>query len=212
MKTIPSVFFFKFSYFRYRLTPNCIEKFNLSTAEEQSPVKTIISNWAFCSEKLMHGNPSGLDNSICTVGSLLKFYKGSKPISVHLKMPLNVMLVNTCVDRSTATLVKHVVDLRSSHKELVDHIMNAMSSVVEDIIQVIMHVFFYLWNWQIILQFFQILETGEENYFENFERLITINNNLLRSLGVSHAKLEQIFTISEQCGFSSKLTGAGGGG
>lgn len=39
-----------------------------------------------------------------------------------------------------------------------------------------------------------------------------INNNLLRSLGVSHPRLERVFSISEAHGFASKLTGAGGGG
>lgn len=84
----------------------------------------------------MHGNPSGLDNTICTVGSLLKFYKGSKPIKVLLKMPLNVLLVNTRVDRSTVTLVQKVADLRIAHTDLVDHVLAAMGSLVEDIIRV----------------------------------------------------------------------------
>lgn len=44
------------------------------------------------------------------------------------------------------------------------------------------------------------------------KRLITINNNLLRALGVSHPVLEEIFAISERLGFSAKLTGAGAGG
>ena len=42
--------------------------------------------------------------------------------------------------------------------------------------------------------------------------MVTTNNNLLRSLGVSHPSLEKIFTIADYSGFSSKLTGAGGGG
>lgn len=40
----------------------------------------------------------------------------------------------------------------------------------------------------------------------------SINNNLLRSIGVSHPVLEKIFTIAETNNFSCKLTGAGGGG
>lgn len=47
---------------------------------------------------------------------------------------------------------------------------------------------------------------------DELKRLFTINNNLLRSIGVSHPKLEQIFAISEQLGFGVKLTGAGVGG
>lgn len=61
----------------------------------------------------------------------------------------------------------------------------------------------------------QILENGDANCDEAFPelgRLLRINNNLLRSIGVSHPSLEQIFAISERHGFASKLTGAGGGG
>lgn len=53
--------------------------------------------------------------------------------------------------------------------------------------------------------------SDEENY-EKLKRLFTINNNLLRALGVSHPVLEEIFSISERWGFGAKLTGAGGGG
>lgn len=59
---------------------------------------------------------------------------------------------------------------------------------------------------------FQILEDEPSN--ENFDQLrglFTINNNLLRSIGVSHPALEEIFAISERNGFSCKLTGAGAG-
>lgn len=84
----------------------------------------------------MHGNPSGLDNTICTVGQMLKFYKGVAPISVHLRVPLNVVLVNTAVERSTLTLVQKVATLKAQHGELVGHVLNAMGTLVEDVISV----------------------------------------------------------------------------
>lgn len=39
-----------------------------------------------------------------------------------------------------------------------------------------------------------------------------MNHNLLKTIGVSHPALEEIFRISNSLGFGSKLTGAGGGG
>lgn len=64
--------------------------------------------------------------------------------------------------------------------------------------------------------FTQILEnenstSDEENYLK-LKRLFSINNNLLRVLGVSHPVLEEIFYISESLDFGVKLTGAGAGG
>lgn len=84
----------------------------------------------------MHGNPSGLDNTICTFGSLLKFRKGQAWTEVELRRPLHVLMVNTGVDRSTATLVAKVAALRAEFPELLGHLLDGMGSVVEDIIRV----------------------------------------------------------------------------
>lgn len=84
----------------------------------------------------MHGNPSGLDNTICTFGSLLKFRKGHAWTEVELHRPLNVLMINTGVDRSTATLVAKVAALRVEFPELLGHLLDGMGSVVEDIIAV----------------------------------------------------------------------------
>lgn len=122
-------------YALYRLAPACtIATFNASSAD----VKRTISEWAFCSERLMHGNPSGLDNTICTMGNLLRFRKGEQPEPVALAQPLNVLLVNTRVDRSTATLVAQVAALKTAYPPLVQHLLDAMGTVVEDIIKVIL--------------------------------------------------------------------------
>lgn len=165
------------------------------TLEERSEIKTNISNWAFCSEKLMHGNPSGVDNTVCTFGQLVKFSRGSKPSMLSLQAPLNVLLINTGVNRSTATLVQNVANLKQSHPEIIEHILNAMGSVVDDVVGVVTN------------------DPPESiEYFPKLERLVSINNNLLRALFVSHPVLEKIFSICERNGFSSKLTGAGGGG
>lgn len=85
----------------------------------------------------MHGNPSGLDNTICTFGNIVKFYKGIAPIEVHLSNPLNILLVDTKISRSTAKLVEKVANLRNDHPKLVDHIMSAMGELVEDAVTIL---------------------------------------------------------------------------
>lgn len=85
----------------------------------------------------MHGNPSGLDNTICTFGNIVKFYKGIAPIDVHLSMPLNILLVDTKVSRSTAKLVENVSNLRRDHPKLIDHVMSAMGELVEDAVGIL---------------------------------------------------------------------------
>lgn len=45
-----------------------------------------------------------------------------------------------------------------------------------------------------------------------FKNLAKINNHLLISLGVGHAKIEHICTLMSRYGIHPKMTGAGGGG
>lgn len=84
----------------------------------------------------MHGTPSGLDNAICTFGNLFKFYKGAKPITVKLNTALNILVVDTGVSRSTANVVKQVADLRGEYPQLIGSIMDAMGSLVDDVVLV----------------------------------------------------------------------------
>lgn len=124
-------------YAMVRLNATYIDKYNnRSTPDEQNAIKSIISNWAFCSEKIMHGNPSGLDNTICTFGGVVKFYRGVKPIPVTLNVPLNILLVNTGVSRSTVGMVRKVSDRIETNPVAMECIFGAMGAVVEDAVKV----------------------------------------------------------------------------
>ncbi|GAB0097097.1 Mevalonate kinase [Sergentomyia squamirostris] len=173
-----------------------IDDFEKLNETQQHEIKERISTWAFFSEKIMHGNPSGLDNTICTFGNVVKFYKGHPPADIKLTCSLPILLVDSGVGRSTASLVSKVSDLRTRHPKLVDSIFDTMKYLVEDAVDILEHITHI---------------TDTEN-FNKLENLISMNNNLLRCLGVSHPALEKIFVIAEQYGFHAKLSGAGGGG
>lgn len=154
----------------------------------------LISNLAFESEKIMHLSPSGVDNTICTYGGILKFAKGQgfSKISIPKQNKLNVLLVDSGVSRNTANLVAHVKDQHDKFPKLFESIFNSMQIIVEE----------------------AILKYSNENHFDfkAIENLFDVNSGLLRAIGVSHPSLELIFRIASKNGFSSKLTGAGGGG
>lgn len=67
----------------------------------------LINSWAFEAEKIMHGNPSGVDNSVSVFGGILRFRKA---VLTPLQNPgqLRILLVNTQVSRSTKALVAKV--------------------------------------------------------------------------------------------------------
>ncbi|XP_052868245.1 uncharacterized protein LOC128274177 [Anopheles cruzii] len=169
---------------------------------QQSPeLLAKISGWAFDSEIIMHEKPSGIDNMVCTYGQLIRFRRGdSEHRNIRLRVPLHVLIVDSGVSRSTAQLVATAAKRRSLFPRTVGRILDAMGELVEEVIE--------------------LLETptgtddddGGVSDYTRLRTIVNINNNLLRSLGVSHPALERIFQLAERHGFDCKLTGAGGGG
>lgn len=151
-----------------------------------------ISQWAFDSEVLMHERPSGIDNTICTYGKLVKFLRGKTPEAISTSTKIDILIVDTKVSRSTSQLVAKVAKFKERFPRLASSIFDAMGYLVSDVVA--------------------ILESSNENTFKDLNNLVEVNNNLLRSIGVSHESLEKIFATSSRHGFNSKLTGAGGGG
>ena len=164
----------------------------------------LINSWAHIGEKIMHGNPSGLDNTISTFGGTLSFRKdlenSGKPI--FSKIPncpaLRTLITNTKVPRETKVLVANVRKLREEKQEYVDNIWKGIDEIVNT---------------------FQNLVTDEEKMgkedeylYKAISSLFERNQNLLRNVGVSHPSLEIVCNHSKKFGFITKLTGAGGGG
>lgn len=118
--------------------PNFVKTFNESASfEEREELNNIVSSWAFLSERIMHGTPSGLDNTVCTFGNVVQFTKNPKRfINVAVKMTINIMLVNTGVSRNTSEVVRKAKQLKDDHTKLIGHILDAMGALVEDVVEV----------------------------------------------------------------------------
>ncbi|KAH8290532.1 hypothetical protein KR054_003795 [Drosophila jambulina] len=163
----------------------------------QDENQALISTWAFESERVNHGNPSGLDNTVCTYGGMLRYVKGQGFQSLKIQKPLSILLVDSKVSRSTADIVAKVRHLAEGFPQLIEAIWQAC----EELVTAAVPLYESFGNAQ-----------DDSAKFEKLERLFQINNDLLKAIGVSHPKLEQIFTIAFKRGFFSKLTGAGAGG
>lgn len=126
------------TYSLARTTPTFVTDFNHSTTDdEKSYFLNTVSSWAFLSERIMHGNPSGLDNAICTFGNVVQFTKKPQIITnVASKMKLNILLVNSGVSRNTLQVVEKVKRLRTQHEQLIDMVLNAMGILVHDVVRV----------------------------------------------------------------------------
>nr|AKO63320.1 mevalonate kinase [Leptinotarsa decemlineata] len=169
----------------------------------------MICNWAYCAEKIVHGTPSGLDNSICTYGSIVEFRKGlpAKPLGINCLFKL--LLINTKVPRETKVIVSNVAKLRDKYPDLVNNILNAMDDLAFNALQTIKALS------ELEASGDKIQDHQAINIKQCYEQLgepFSMNHNLLSALGTPHIKLDEAVTILNQQGLHGKLTGAGGGG
>ncbi|KAF2769331.1 mevalonate kinase [Teratosphaeria nubilosa] len=160
-----------------------------------------INRWAFVGEMLIHGNPSGVDNTVATNGHAVLFQRKdyTKPPSVSIlrdfpELPL--LLIDTNHAKSTAAEVAKVGQLKSAHPAVTGHIFEAIDSITRSAHDVV---------------------TGDDpgsiESITHLGELMTVNHGLLTSLGVSHPRLERLRYLVDQAGVGwTKLTGAGGGG
>lgn len=164
----------------------------------------LINTWAFVGELCIHGNPSGVDNTVATRGRAVLFkrkQRGQPPTVTPLNdFPvLPLLLVNTKQSRSTATEVAKVQTLLDAFPSVINPILDAVDRITETAHELIAG-----------------LGTGEShgaNVIESLGSLVRLNHGLLVTLGVSHPRLERIRTLVEEAGVGyTKLTGAGGGG
>lgn len=159
-----------------------------------------INRWAFVYEMCIHGNPSGVDNTVATQGKAVVFQRTDqttvRPLWHFPELPL--LLIDTRQAKSTAHEVAKVGRLKSTHPKLVGSILDAMDTVAGSAAELLTDDEF---------------DEEEEESLGKLGELMTINHGLLASLGVSHPRLERIRELIDHEGVGwTKLTGAGGGG
>jgi len=160
--------------------------------------KDLICAWALMSEKIMHGTPSGIDNSVATYGGVVTFCSGSmSPVSDLVG--LDILLTNTCVGRNTRQLVSAVKERYTMFPKVLEQIMEAVENLSLAALDTMES-----------CRVKQFSNCTEE--FSRLESLVDMNQGLLASLGVSHPSLERVIQITGAHGLHTKLTGAGGGG
>lgn len=164
----------------------------------------LISKWGFCAEKIIHGNPSGIDNTICTYGSLVSFRKGRAPFVLQCKKDMKCILVDTKVPKNTAEQVKKVAELKEKYPIIVEGILDAIEHITTEALD-------YLIQLKDQEQL-NIKLVGKKNCYAELGELAELNHGLLRTLGVSHESVESVIHILSKFSIKGKLTGAGGGG
>ncbi|XP_065018006.1 mevalonate kinase-like isoform X2 [Musa acuminata AAA Group] len=157
----------------------------------------LVNRWAFEGEKIIHGKPSGIDNTVSTFGGMIQFRSGEL---THIKSsaPLRMLITNTKVGRNTKALVAGVSERASRHPDAMASVFTAVDFISKELSAII----------QSPAQD-DISITARE---EKIEELMEMNQGLLQCMGVSHAAIETVLRTMLKYKLASKLTGAGGGG
>ncbi|WP_158224713.1 mevalonate kinase [Agaribacterium haliotis] len=155
-----------------------------------------INELAFACEKLAHGNPSGLDNSLACYGGLFRFqrlHSGVDLKALSLAQPLNFLVALSGKQGFTAKTVARVRQLWLKNKTLYDELFEQMGELTREAEAIL------------------AVDTAVDKV--KLGKLINRNQACLRQLGVSCAEIEDILELASAGGATAgKLTGSGDGG
>ncbi|MHA1506764.1 MAG: mevalonate kinase [Candidatus Asgardarchaeia archaeon] len=148
-----------------------------------------INSIAYEAEKIVHGSPSGIDNTIATFGGAI-YYKKPQMKKFEVKAELPLIVGDTGIERRTRDLVEKVRKLYDENKDIVSNIFSIMGEISK-----------------------KAYEYMLEGKIDALGTLMNLNHGLLVSLGVSNIHLDRLVNTALGSGaLGAKLTGAGGGG
>ncbi|KAF7143827.1 hypothetical protein RHSIM_Rhsim05G0142700 [Rhododendron simsii] len=157
----------------------------------------LVNKWAFEGEKIIHGKPSGIDNTVSTYGNMIKF-KSGELTRLKSNTPIKMLITNTNVGRNTKALVAGVSERTVRHPTAMAAVFKAVDSISNEVAPIIQS-----------SAHDDIAATEKE---DKLEELMEMNQGLLQCMGVSHASIETVLRTTLKYKLASKLTGAGGGG
>ena len=96
-----------------------------SKSPETSPDLEAICQAGFMGEKMIHGNPSGIDNTIVTYGGMISYVAGE---TTHIENTpsLPLLIVETGVPRQTKAMVEKVCTLSEQFPTIANQIFDAI--------------------------------------------------------------------------------------
>lgn len=157
---------------------------------DETPSEAEVSELVFEAEKLLHGTPSGIDNTVIAYEQPVYFIKGQPPEPFTVAQPFHLLIADTGLPSPTKITVG---DVRAAWQNEPER-YNALFGAIGEIANVArVH-----------------LERGEP---EALGPLMNRNHALLRKMGVSCAELDTLVEAALNVGaLGAKLSGGGRGG
>jgi mevalonate kinase len=149
-----------------------------------------INSLAYEIEKLHHGTPSGIDNTVVTYARPVYFVRGQPIETFKVGAPFTLVIADTGVRAPTKESVGDVRKLWEVDKPRWEKVFDEIGGIVQNAKEKI--------------------ENGE---WRSLGPLMDANHALLQSLTVSSPELDYLIEIARQSGASgAKLSGGGRGG
>jgi mevalonate kinase len=149
-----------------------------------------VNKLAFEAEKLHHGTPSGIDNSVVTYARPVYFIKGQPVKPFRVGAPFTIVIGDTGISAPTKESVEAVRKLRDADPPRWEKIFDRVGEIVWDARQAI--------------------ERGDT---AELGALMDANHALLQEMTVSSVELDQLIDTAHKSGaLGAKLSGGGRGG
>ncbi|NOZ88916.1 MAG: mevalonate kinase [Crenarchaeota archaeon] len=157
------------------------------------PERESVNRAAFEAEKVTHGKPSGVDNTVSTYGGFILYRRGSRPEPLNMpRLDAEVLIALSGVERRTAEAVGRFTRRLEELNNI--GIGGSLASLADKITSL-------------------MLEAIARGDAATLGTLLRVSHGILNAMGVSHERLEEIVHIAERAGaLGAKLTGAGMGG
>jgi mevalonate kinase len=150
----------------------------------------IVSELAFEIEKIHHGTPSGIDNTVISTGQPVYFIKGCSPETFRPAEPFDWLIADTGIQTPTRETVADVRRAWQAAPEPVESLFSRIGALTRN-----------------------AREALEEGQRDHLGILLNENQALLRQLQVSHPALEALIQAALDAGaLGAKLSGGGRGG
>lgn len=150
----------------------------------------VISALAYEVEKLHHGTPSGIDNTVVAWEQPVYFVKGRPPEVLASSAPLRLLIADSGIPAATREAVAGVRQRREADPAFYDTRFDHIAELVQAA--------------RVAL---------EQLHLPTLGRLMDENHALLAAIGVSAPQLEILVAAARQAGaLGAKLTGSGMGG
>lgn len=162
----------------------------VSSLFQKKPSRQRICELAIESERLIHVNSSGADCYVSTFGGLIHYSKAKGFKKILAKGTLALVVASTGVGHSTGDLVAGVKKFKERNESLFADLATRAADICA--------------------QARAAIASGRRT---KLGHLMNENQSILRQIGVSHYKVDDLIDICSKAGaLGAKITGSGGGG